>query len=276
MQLTWYLPTFYGDIQLKSLGRSATLVTFNGLTPQEKLALRALCERAVQKTLTKARWAEPSAVEKLSLDSGDAQYVELAGSILDVQKVLEKPLKPGRKQVSVVKFSGGKVEEINESTIGLVVTDAAAETVSETTTPAKKEPKKETAVATTVAAPVRGCPAPDFAEAELRATAVLKAFLDPQQIEDFNRYNGFIAVGADTGHRYMLTSRNARSALAKYQRTLFDLDEQNPCCVHDWDVPAAEELLGIYAHLSVPGLEGYLRTLPEEIPGGLELERPLR
>ena len=44
---------------------------------------------------------------------------------------------------------------------------------------------------------------------------------------------------------------------------LYDLDERRPWCVHDWDVPAPEEMLGLLVHLSIPGREKYLRDLPE-------------
>lgn len=120
------------------------------------------------------------------------------------------------------------------------------------------------AVAATVARPTRGCPAPDFELAEQRATDVMCAFLDPEQLADFKSEQAFLSVGADTGHRYIITSRHARSVLAHTTRSLFDLDEQMPYCVHDWEVPAAEEMLALHAFLSVPGLESYLRAIPHE------------
>jgi hypothetical protein len=115
----------------------------------------------------------------------------------------------------------------------------------------------------TVAQPVIGCPAPDFDEAEVRATRVLEAFLSPEQLEDFREGQQFVVTGVDTGHRYLLTSRHAPKVRFRHQsfRSLFDLDDQIALCVHDWEVPAAEELLGLLIHLQLPELEKHVRFL---------------
>ena len=121
--------------------------------------------------------------------------------------------------------------------------------------------KSEPVVATTVAAPVLGCPAPDFDQAEVRAAAVLRAFLTPEQLEDFRTEQAFVATGVDTGSRYIITSRHARTKLAQTTRSLFCIEESMPYCVHDWEVPAAEEMLALLVHLSLPGKELYLRGI---------------
>jgi hypothetical protein len=36
-----------------------------------------------------------------------------------------------------------------------------------------------------------------------------------------------------------------------------------PLCVHDWQVPAAEELLSLFVHLQLPGCETYVRAIPD-------------
>ena len=46
-------------------------------------------------------------------------------------------------------------------------------------------------------------------------------------------------------------------------RSLYDIDERMPFCVHDWEVPAAEELLGLLVHIQIPGLERYVRNMPD-------------
>jgi hypothetical protein len=116
-----------------------------------------------------------------------------------------------------------------------------------------------------VAQPTRGCPAPDFSQADIRAAIVLEHFLTQQQREDFRTYNRFITTGADTGHRYMLTSRLRKDQLRKYgNRTLFDLDEDRAYCVHDWLIPAAEELLALHIFVGLPGREAYLRAIPDQ------------
>ena len=57
----------------------------------------------------------------------------------------------------------------------------------------------------------------------------------------------------------MVTSRQATDALAHYQRTLYDLDEDRPLCVHDWSVPPAEEMLSLHVLLALPDWERFLR-----------------
>jgi hypothetical protein len=194
------------------------------------------------------------------------QTLLLDAPISQVQQVLSRALKPGRKQVSAVRFRNGKIEEVTEANIGLIET--TGEPVKEgpyrerSEHPTEPEKPKPT-VAVTVAQPVVGCPAPDFEAADVRATRVLSAFLDTQQREDFARYQRFVVTGIESGHRYMLTSRQARDELATYHRTLFDLDENTPLCVHDWDVPAAEELLALAILLRLPGKEHYVRSIPD-------------
>ena len=245
--MLWYLPTFYGDIRLESTDKGCLLI-LEQLTPREQAAVRALRKRALQGGLVKRSWATegsfPDVIDCEGGYSSIAQYkIDLLAPIGQVQKFLAQELKPGRVLVSAVVFSGGK--QIEE-----VVTDEK---------PEKKKPEKKPEAAVTVAAPTRGCPQPDFAPAHLKATRVLEAFLTPDQLEDFRTRNSFVAVGADTGHRYLVTSRHAIGDRGQ----LYDLDERRPWCVHDWDVPAPEEMLGLLVHLSIPGREKYLRDLPE-------------
>ena len=61
----------------------------------------------------------------------------------------------------------------------------------------------------------------------------------------------------------MLTSRQASpERLAKVGgRSVFDATAGHPVCVHDWVVPAAEELLELKLFLELPGREMYARGL---------------
>jgi hypothetical protein len=76
--------------------------------------------------------------------------------------------------ISAVRFSGGVIEEITSSNIGLM--RARGKVLEEKDKPLNKSGSraKPTVAATTVAAPVLDCPAPDFENAEIRATRVLK------------------------------------------------------------------------------------------------------
>jgi hypothetical protein len=220
-------------------------------TPEETVALATLARTALKKG-----WADPT---KLFPDQPLGAVTEFKAPTDKVAKLIAKALKPGKKLVSAVKFSNGKMEEVTEALL------RSPEAKAPSSSPSEKGiiEKVKDAVATTVAAPVRGCPAPAFSPAQLRAREVLFAFLSLDQRADFERYNRFMAVGATTGHRYMITSRHATDALARYQRTLYDLDEKQPLCVHDFDVPPEEEMHAIHILTQLPGWERFLRSLPE-------------
>lgn len=160
-----------------------------------------------------------------------------------VRKLLTKALKPERQLIDIVSFKDGAIEEVTRTRF-----DAE---------PASPEPDK----GVTIAKPTLGCPEPRLARAELRAREVLFAFLTPEQQEDFTKRNAFVSVGGASGHRYMVTSRHARDELAVSRRQLYDLDERRPYCVHDYSVPAAEEMLALHLMLQLPEHEPYLRHL---------------
>jgi len=212
--MLWMIPSFFGDIRVVSTSPTTCKVLVEQATEQEQQALKTLHKEALKK-----KWLEPT-----TTDFG--AVTELHAPIEKVSKLIAKALKPGKRLVSAVKFANGKMEEVTEATFKLTATSNAKPPTTRSEageTTSRSTPTPEPAVATTVAAPVRGCPAPDFSPARLRAREVLSAFLTPEQREDFERYDRFVAVGRTTGHRYMITSRHAKDSLASYQRTLFDL-----------------------------------------------------
>jgi len=275
-QFTWFLPSMYGDIKLNRVTSEVTKLTLTGLSPTEKMAVKALFEKAVKPGWQQKIWATEAMLEEVDLGSLREQTVDLNAPMSKVQDFLQRQLKPHRKQISAVRFTNGKLEELSEATLQVIdslpaapvtsppATSSAAKDGEEEATKRNPKPKPVPAVAVTVAQPVLGCPAPEFDEVDLRANRVLAAFLEPDQVEDFNRYQQFVAVGADTGHRYMLSSRSCKRALSKHSsfRSLFDLDEERALCVHDWEVPEGEELLGLFVHISLPDLEQYVRGIP--------------
>ena len=89
----------------------------------------------------------------------------------------------------------------------------------------------------------------------------------PTQCADFDKHQRFIVEGADTGHRYMITSRHAPDELKRgaFRRTVYDLDEERAFCVHDWEIPAEEECLTMALLIQLPGRENYVRAIPEVI-----------
>lgn len=240
----WFVPSFWGDIRLEPEKDGAScIVIADKLTDPEKGALAALSKHARKK-----KWIELA--EGQVIGEGNTR---IAAPMDKVAKVIAKALKPDRKLISAIVFSDGSMmQHERRETTEPVVPDKVLP-------PKSARPK----AGTTVAAPTRGCPAPDFEKAELKAQRVLETFLTAPQIEDFRRYNRFVAIG-HSGRRYMVTSRHARDSLAQYHRSLYDLDAQVPLCVHDWDVPAPEEMHAIHVLLSLPGWEPYLRKLEGE------------
>jgi hypothetical protein len=241
---TWYLPSFYGDVRLTRLDAKLTRVSWEKLTVPERTALDGLARKADKK------WCPRGAVEiaktiRGASHSSSGLFDPAAGAVLldakleDVRKVIARSLKPGREVVDVVRFADGKIVEEVSGAAG------SAETVA----------------GVTVAKPKLGCPEPRLSNAELRAREVLFAFTTPVQQEDFLRTNTFVSQGAGTGHLYMVTSRHARGQLAVSRRQLFDLDENTPYCVHDYSVPAAEEMLALHVMMQIPWGERYLRHL---------------
>jgi hypothetical protein len=253
-----YVPSFYGDIRFARTGDKTCTLIAEQLSLPERDALIKFDEYARRK-----KWlsrAEKPLIETLKADL--LVPVEKAG------KRIAKFLKPHRKLVTAVRFQDGRMEEVTESRYDDVKLIESVCAKEEKPKP-KPEPEKPlietTATATTVAAPFTGCPLPDFETADVRATRVLNAFLDDEQREDFAKHQGFITVGADTGHRYMVVSRNATGRLEQYAgRQLYDMDADWAICTHDWQIPAAEELLSLHVMLSLPGWERNLCNLPEE------------
>ena len=243
---TLYIPSFYGDLKLERIDDKHTRLIVEKASPAEKAALEQLAVLGVKK-----KWVGTLS-EVLTQERSIFQ-----APLLKVQKELVGFLKPGRQMVTAVRFTDGSMEEVQ--------TDPdTSDSASLSSTPSgttESKPEKPVKAATAVAKPTQGCPAPNFVKAELKARQVLEVFLDEDQIEDFRNYNRFVSIGADTGHRYMVTSRHARDSLADFQRSLYDLDDETPFCVHDWVVPAAEEMLALHVMLQLPEHEAYLRHL---------------
>jgi len=229
METTWYVPSFYGDVRMERTEEKKTTVKWEKLTEAEREALGKLAAEVAKKNWLLLTTTSPSDV--FSAGRGSAV---LKAPLEKVRKVVARTLKPNRKLVEVVRFADGRMTE-EVSAPGAIA-------------------------GVTVAKPVLGCPAPNFAEADLRAREVLFAFLGDGQRADFDRHNAFVTVGSATGHQYVVTSRRARRMLQQHGgRQLYDLDERRAYCVHDDDVPAAEEMLALHVMLQLPWGERYLR-----------------
>lgn len=229
--MIWFIPTFFGDFRL-SMYKGKTKLKVTRATDLEK---KQLCE--FQAAAVSNHWVSETAnfLGKETIINAPLPEVSIA---------LATTLKPDRKLISAIKVSKDKLEEVTS--------------LAQVTEIIKAQPDVP---ATTVAKPVRGCPPTEFDAAELKAREVLRNFLSLEQIRDFDRYNKFVAMGVDTGHRYMITSRQARDEIALYQRSFYDLDERRALCAHDWTVPPAEEMLALFVCISTVGNELKLREL---------------
>lgn len=255
----WYIPSFYGDISLTTVGKATTEVTWENLTKAEQTALESLVQYAQDK---KWKMTGPDGNHLLegqmpvfvAKDGSAGPYRDHPGTgsltihkrLATIKNRLARRLKPGRELVDVVQFSSGKIVE-----------HKTVEHPDKITPPAPK-PKR----GVTVAAPTVGCDVPKLARAEIKAREVLMAFLDEEQKADFTAHNRFMSRGAATGHRYIITSRHAKDRVARdVHGQLFDVTDDNPLCVHDYSVPAAEEMLALHLLLQLPEHEDRMRQL---------------
>lgn len=234
----WFVPSFFGDVRLERAGDTCVIVV-QGLTDLERKGLAAFLPKAQSKG-----WIDKQ-VETIAKDG----RFPVKGDIQAVGKLLAKFLKSSRQLVDVILFEDGTVKDVSDD--------------SPDKTPPPASPPK---VGATVAAPTQGCPAPDFPAMDVRATEVLLSFLNPQQADDWKKHQSFITVGA-SGARYAITSRHAvdklRGTVYKpgFERTFYCLDDRQAFCVHDWAVPAAEEVLTMHLMAQTPHGERYLRHL---------------
>lgn len=234
----WFIPSFFGDVRLERADDQCIIVV-QGLTDLERKGLAEFLPKAQAKG-----WIDKK-IETIAVDGRHA----VQGDIQEVGKVLAKFLKSSRKLVDVILFEDGTVKDVSDG--------------SPDKTPPPKAPPKAGA---SVAQPTQGCPAPDFAAMDVRATEVLLSFLNDQQADDWRKHQSFITTGA-SGARYAITSRHAvdrlRGTVNKpgFERSFYCLDDRQAFCVHDWAVPAAEEVLTMHLMAQTPHGERYLRHL---------------
>lgn len=272
----WLIPSFHGDIKLESLKPNVTTLHAYELTAWEEKAMETLRSKALSRGLFKSPWCTEESFKPLTNSlyrTRDGITIELATSIGNVEKVLSKALRPERQLVKAMRFSDGKVSEIEGyRTPAPGSTELATEKEivhqAEVVEEKKSLAEKIKEVAVTVAEPVLGCPMPDFPQADIRASRVLETFLNEDQIRDYRKEGCFVSTGADTGHRYLICNREQPAVMRArlVGRQLFDLDLNRPICVHDWAVPPPEEMLSLHLCISLPGRESKLLLLPEIDP----------
>ena len=222
-----YIPSYLGDIQLISEGQKTKLL-YSELTAGEKANLVLF-------------------LKHYKLTYGDERTisvgVELPEEISKVTKQFLKVFKKDRPVMNVVKLHDGKITLTQEFNV------------------------PETEVAVTVEKPPRGCPMPTLLErAEQRAFEVLRQFLNPQQLVDFEDKKAFIVKGNDTGHPYMVISR--WNPLCQTYGLLYDVPEKKRVCASLPNVPPSEEVLAMKfavefcekAFINAPAIGGWINN----------------
>src|SRR5277367_3424898 len=112
----WLIPSFHGDIKLESLKPGVTTLHAYELTAWEEKAMEVLRSRALSHGLFKAAWCTEESFQPLTNSlyrTRDGITIELAAKINDVEKVLSKALRPERQLVKAMRFSDGKITEID-------------------------------------------------------------------------------------------------------------------------------------------------------------------
>jgi hypothetical protein len=203
----WFIPSWYGDIRLQVIDDAHTRVEVTKLSQAELAALHALKKRSLQGGLIRKKWATEKAWASMPSEAFAAgrptkHHVNLKAPIAKIESFLTRQLRGASDTVSVMITNKGNLYEIK-----------AEDKVEDTNVlPFRRDPgiedEEQPKAATTVRKPAIGCPAPNFDETTIRATQVLKTFLNPEQIEDYERHQKFVTVGGASGRRYLLTSRD--------------------------------------------------------------------
>ena len=229
-----YIPSYLGDIQLISEGQK-TLLLYSELTAREKANLVLFLKHYK----TKFQFKEFD--QQMNKDVGSGYLIP--EDISKVTKQFLKVFKKDRPMMNVVKLHDGKITLTQEFNV------------------------PETEVAVTVEKPPRGCPMPTLLErAEQRAFEVLRQFLNPQQLVDFEDKKAFIVKGNDTGHPYMVISR--WNPLCQTYGLLYDVLEKKRVCASLPNVPPSEEVLAMKfavefcekAFINAPAIGGWINN----------------
>ncbi len=232
--------------------------------------------RALRTLSLKSGWAKEGEFLPLTNSayrSSARTEVLLKAGISSVEEALTRAHRPGRELIKVLKLGVDLIEvrtvpelaENPEKEAAAKEKEAGSAIKEKEAGSAAKEKKDKKAKGTTVAQPVAGCPMPDVPQADIRAARVLEEFLTEDQIRDYRKDGAFVSRGMDTGHRYLVCSRDQPEFMRAHMsfRQLFDLDRGSPVCVHDWAVPPAEEMLALHLCLAIPGRESMMLLLPE-------------
>jgi len=223
--MRWYIPSWHGDFRFEpdAANPAVTILTVHKPTTGELDVLRAFEAKARKKG-----WYA-SDKPLVPADGGDAVHtVHLAGPIRKIAPALVKKYRPGKAVLTAIVSKDGAVSVVDgggdEHALELAVTRV-------------QEPEK----VVTVKRPTPCCPT-CVAKPYSPADEVLREFLDPQQLADWDRHHAIVVRGGLTGFPYLLAHRDTPLA-ERIGKVCYCL--HTGCVVH-WhasDLPAEEEVL---------------------------------
>jgi len=205
-----YFPSTFGDINIEQDNKNIILSTVD-LTVNEEETLKEIIKKFSHNIKEPVQNYENT---KIILENV---------KIEDIHKFMIKNLKKNKPTLTAIKLKDGKLELVDEI---------------------KDEHEKIADKAVTTLKPPRGCPMPEMTIAkEIRASTVLKEFLTPQQIEDFNNHRSFISIGNYTSHPYLIISR--WSPKIEQYGQVYDLVNKQRICTSCKEIPPSEEMLSM-------------------------------
>lgn len=204
-----YFTTLYGDmsIEIDSENKENTILKTTTLSEGEKNVIKEILKE----------------YDIFPIEGIDNQTFKLEKrKIEDVHKLMKKLLKKDRPTLTAIKYKDGKIECVEEL-----------------------QPKhiEDAKTGVTVDKPRRGCPMPEILRSEIRASVVLKEFLNEKQLSDYNKYLQFVSIGNRSQKPYLVTSRWSER-LTKYGQ-LYDIVDKKIICANCMEIPPSEEMLSL-------------------------------
>jgi len=219
-----YFPSTFGDLNIEQNEKNVILSTVD-LTITEEIVLKEIVKKFYHE---KAK--EPTDYENTKIILSNTK-------LEDVHKFMVKKLKKNKPTLTAIKLKDGKLELVDEI---------------------KPEHKEKADKAVTTQKPPRGCPMPEMTlQKEVRASTVLKEFLTPQQIEDFDNHKSFISIGNYTHHPYLIMSR-WNPKIEKFGQ-VYDLVDKHRVCTSCKEIPPSEEMLSMKLSVELNELD-FLNT----------------
>lgn len=255
-----YLPSWNGDIRLTAdHGAEDSLLILTEPTPNERIMVGTFLRFAQKKG-----WWEGDVPAEGKPYSGKELELKIRAPIAKTSGVLIQIGRPKDRTLTAIKFSSGKMETIEGSTL------QAREAIEDALARAKKEEdekKEKEAKAASVKRPTPSCPQ-CLPGAIGPASEVLLSFLSESQHEQWARERAILVEGHLSGHRYLVAHRNSEIA-QKVGRICYDVDDEKVVHFHDWSVPPEEEVLA--AKLIMEHAEPWLRNEATVLGGGTDV-----